>query len=69
MSQSILWCKSHYRLDFCKEKLREIRKEIATAGTRLNQEYKSASLCSYLTEFDYRTNKKESYAKIRLYYK
>lgn len=69
MAKSILWCKSHYKLEFCKEKLKEIRKDIVTTGTRYNKEFKSASLSNYITEYDSRVGANVTYAKIRLLYK
>lgn len=65
---TILWDKSHLRLDFIKEKIQEIREHIKN-GTDGFDKYKSARIVNYLTEYDSRVEDNVTYAKIRLGYK
>lgn len=51
----MLWCTSHYKLEFAKSKAKELRN---------NSKYKRVYLGNFITEYDSRTGKKEIYVKI-----
>jgi len=53
----MLWCKSHYKLEFAKNKARELRE---------SGNYLSVYLGNYITEYDSRTGKNETCVKIYL---
>ncbi len=58
---SILWCTSHYKAEFCKAKVKELRNNIQVLGEQST--YTKVALVDKLVEDGIQYN------RIRLYYK
>ena len=58
-THSILWCTSHYRLSYVKEKIRELR---------ASGQYAKVCACSYIRDYD-ANGELATFAKIGLYYR
>lgn len=65
--KSILYCTSHYRLDFCKVRVKQIRELIKNNDKRYS-DYKRVAIVDKIIERDFNGDMAQ-FNRIRLYYK